>query len=177
MTEEFANEIKKFTELVNDFKNGIHNKVRDFLTEKAETVVDKTRDDIIYKGKSVHKTLSNYSEKGKKGKRWKDKRAKAGLQTGYKDLFFTGSLAMNFTTTDQKVEGNIVSVETGINEGVKGARGKDLSEIAVKLSQQEGLPSEKNLFDLSADDIKKVEKEADDFIYDELEALLNKIKI
>lgn len=177
MTEQFASEIKKFTELVTDFKSGIHNKVRDFLTEKAETVVDKTRENIISKGQSTHKSLSGYSTKGKQGTRWMDKRKRAGLQTGYKDLFFTGSLTMNFTTTDQKVEGDIVSVETGINKGVKGARGKDLEMIAVKLSEQEGLSSEKNLFDLSADDIKKVEEEADKFIYDELEALLNKIKI
>lgn len=176
--EKFAKNIRDARTKIDAFARNIVSEVQSFMEGKSEESVNATRDDIISKGETAHGSLSAYSERGKRGSRWKDVRERAGKQTGYKDLFFSGSLMMNFTTTESKVENNEVVVRTGINEGATNERGRSLSLVNVGLSEYEyGSGTDKRVVDIPQNRIDEVSEQTEAFISGKIENLLESIKI
>lgn len=176
--DDFAKNIKSAKAKINAFVRNIAEVVQEFMEKKAEESVDDTRDEIISKGQTVYGGLSQYSDKGKKGSRWKDVRSRSGKQTGYKDLYFSGSLMMNFTTTESDIKNDEVIVKTGINEGATNERGRDLNIVTMGLSEYEyGAGTDKRVVDIHQDRIERVSVETDAFISEKLNSLLESIKI
>jgi len=128
--------VDEFLSSMENLNRGLEAEIVKILQDESETLTKKIRRRVKEKGvvskgyeDSSGKATTPYSNTSG----WKEKRKKKGLQTGYKDLYFSGQLFDSFIPRETKSDGNTVTVMSSVDKSGRG-------EKKVRgLSNQEGL--------------------------------------
>lgn len=134
--------------LKRELEYGIEREVEAATLEMTE----KTKKRIISKGQNAYKKNSNYRDK-----KWIGKRKKAGLQVGYKDLYFTGGMLNSLSAQEpkEKKEG-IVSFTMAVSS--------EYEDRVDKLSQQEKLTGDNKVLDATEKELKAAQERVEKYI-------------
>jgi hypothetical protein len=118
---------KEFIATLKGFRNDLADNVEAILLVESEKLSKATVSKVKSGSKPDYSEFSPYSEKSG----WKQKRDKAGLQTGHKDMFFTGKMLDSVKPDKSLTKKNkkVVTVFSGVD--------KSEEKKVLGLSQQE----------------------------------------
>lgn len=162
---EFLEEINKLRQKINAFEQEVLDVVENEMVEAAkentQKIADRIKSSGIVADGDREVRLTGYSLQGKKGKRWRDKRAKAGLQVGHKDLHFSGAM-MGSMRVEKERSGGVINVFSGVNPSGSNRDGKSYSHIVTMLSQQEGMSGKNSVTDPTKSERDEFDKRVND---------------
>lgn len=151
------NLINKVRSLKTDLEFGVESTMMEASLEMTHDV----RKRLTTTGANAYKKNSDYRDE-----KWIRKRKKAGLQTGFKDLYFTGNMLESYLPrTPEKKQVGVISITASVADSEK--------RKVEMLSKQEGLGDNKAVTDPTDKELKKAQAKVDKYINE----LLRKYKI